>query len=65
MHLVFSLHDTAELEERISGAGFRDVAVRAGTSELRLPAPGELLWQHVRGTPLAALTLVADHAGGP
>ena len=55
VHLVFSLHDTAELEELISGAGFRDVAVRAGTSELRLPAPGEFLWQYVRGTSLAGV----------
>lgn len=50
---VFSLHDTAEIQKLIGGAGFRDVSVKADTKSLRLPPPKEFLWQYVRSTPLA------------
>jgi ubiquinone/menaquinone biosynthesis C-methylase UbiE len=50
---VFSLNDTAELQNLINGAGFRDVSVQAGTKLLRLPAPEKFLWQYVYCTPLA------------
>jgi len=51
---VFSLYDTTEIQNLISGAGFRDVSVQADTKSLRLPAPEEFLWQYVYSTPLAA-----------
>ena len=50
---VFSLHDTAELQNLINGAGFRDVSVQAGTKSLHLPEPEKFLWQYVHSTPLA------------
>ena len=60
---VFSLHDTAQLHDLISSAGFRDVSVRAGIRSLRLPPPEEFLWQYVQGTPLAgAVAQVNDEA---
>jgi SAM-dependent methyltransferase len=62
---VFSLHDTAELQNLISGAGFRNVSVQAGTESLRLPAPEEFLWQYVHSTPLAgAVALVNEERRG-
>ncbi|HXW08847.1 MAG TPA: methyltransferase domain-containing protein [Vicinamibacterales bacterium] len=57
---VFSLHDTAELQSLISGAGFREVATRAATRPLRLPAPPEFLWQYVHSTPLAGSVAQVD-----
>ena len=51
---VFSLHDTAEIQNLVSGAGFHDVSVQSATKSLRLPAPEEFLWQYVHSTPLAA-----------
>jgi len=53
MGQVFSLHDTAELQGLLDGAGFQDVSVQADTRSLRVPRPTEFLWQYVRGTPLA------------
>lgn len=50
---VFSLHDTAEIQNLIGGAGFRDVSVQTDTKSLLLPAPEEFLWQYVHSTPLA------------
>ncbi len=50
---VFSLHDTAEIQNLISGAGFHDVSVQSDTKSLRLPAPKGFLWQYVHSTPLA------------
>lgn len=60
MSQVFSLHDTAELEQLIDGAGFRDVSVQADTKSLRLPAPEEFLWQYVYCTPLAGAVAQVD-----
>lgn len=51
---VFSLHDTDEIQSLVRDAGFRDVSVQADTRSLRLPAPGDFLWQFVHSTPLAA-----------
>ncbi len=53
VNLVFSLHDTEELQNLVNGAGFRDVSVQADIKSLRLPAPEEFLWQYVHSTPLA------------
>jgi len=57
---VFSLHDTAQLQNLISGAGFRDVSLQADTKSLRLPPPEEFLWQYVHSTPLAAAVAQVD-----
>ena len=53
MRLVFSLHETGNLQRLMSDAGFREVAIRSDTKRLRLPAPKEFFWQYVRSTPLA------------
>ncbi|MDX1530717.1 MAG: hypothetical protein R3362_04255 [Rhodothermales bacterium] len=39
MDRVFSLHDTAEVEALVSGAGSRDVSVESDTQSLRIPPP--------------------------
>jgi hypothetical protein len=54
VHQVFSLHEATELKDLLSGAGFVDVAIRAGDEKLHLPAPEEFLWQYVHSTPLVA-----------
>ena len=51
---VFSLHDTAEIQNLITGPGFHDVSVQADAKRLSLPRPEEFLWQYVYSTPLAA-----------
>jgi ubiquinone/menaquinone biosynthesis C-methylase UbiE len=53
VNLVFSLHDTDEIQNLVSGTGFHDVSVQSDTRSLRLPAPEEFLWQYVNSTPLA------------
>lgn len=50
---VFSLHDTAEIQDLVNGAGFHDVSVQSDTKSLHLPAPEEFLWQYVHSTPIA------------
>jgi ubiquinone/menaquinone biosynthesis C-methylase UbiE len=57
---VFSLHDTAEIQDLVSGAGFHDVSVQSDTKSLRLPAPEEFLWQYVQSTPLAGAVAQVD-----
>jgi ubiquinone/menaquinone biosynthesis C-methylase UbiE len=57
---VFSLHDTAEIQNLISGAGFHDVSVQSDTKPLRLPAPEEFLWQYVHSTPLGGAVAQVD-----
>lgn len=51
---IFSLHDTAEIQDLLSEAGFRDVSVESDTRRLRLPAPEIFLWENVHSTPVAA-----------
>ena len=60
MDLVFSLHDTGELQHLISGAGFREVDIQSNTQTLRLPAPEKFLWQYVHSTPLANAVAQVD-----
>jgi ubiquinone/menaquinone biosynthesis C-methylase UbiE len=60
--LVFSLHDTGELQHLISGAGFHEVATQSDTRTLSLPAPEEFLWQYVQSTPLANAVEQVDDA---
>ena len=57
---VFSLHDTAEIQNLVGGAGFHDVSVQSATKPLRLPAPEEFLWQYVHSTPLAGAVAQVD-----
>jgi len=57
---VFSLHDTAEIENLMGGARFRDVSVQPASKSLRLPAPAEFLWQYVHSTPLADVVAHLD-----
>jgi ubiquinone/menaquinone biosynthesis C-methylase UbiE len=57
---VFSLHDTAEIQNLVSGAGFHDIAVQSDTKTLRLPAPEAFLWQYVHSTPLAGAVAQVD-----
>jgi ubiquinone/menaquinone biosynthesis C-methylase UbiE len=57
---VFSLHDTAEIQNLVSEAGFHDISVQSDTKSLRLPAPEEFLWQYVYSTPLAGVVTQVD-----
>ncbi len=57
---VFSLHDEAEIESLVSGAGFADIAVQSDTRSLRLPGPEEFLWQYVHSTPLGGVLAQSD-----
>ncbi len=57
---VFSLHNTAEVQDLVSGAGFHDVSVQSDTKPLRLPAPEVFLWQYVHSTPLAGAVAQVD-----
>jgi len=57
---VFSLHDAAEVEGLLTGAGLRDVSVESHNKQLRLPPPRDFLWQFVHSTPLAASVAGAE-----
>jgi ubiquinone/menaquinone biosynthesis C-methylase UbiE len=57
---VFSLHDTEEIKNLISGAGFHDVSVQSYIKPLHLPTPEEFLWQYVHSTPLAGAVAQVD-----
>ena len=57
---VFSLHDTAEIQNLFSGAGFHDVSVQSYIKPLHLPTPEEFLWQYVHSTPLAGAVAQVD-----
>jgi hypothetical protein len=58
--LVFSLHDTGELQHLLSDAGFREAAIHSDTKTLRLPTPEEFLWQYVQSSPLANAVAQVD-----
>ena len=60
---VFSLHDTAEIQNLASSAGFLDVSLRSDTKLLRRPAPEEFLWQYVYSTPLAGAVAQVNDEG--
>jgi ubiquinone/menaquinone biosynthesis C-methylase UbiE len=62
VHQVFSLHDAAELEDKIEGAGFARVEVNRDRVPLDLPPAAEFLWQYVTSTPLAASVAGATSA---
>lgn len=52
---VFSLHDTAEIQQLLTETGFRDIAVQANNKVLNLPPAKQFLWQYVHSTPLAGV----------
>lgn len=58
--LVFSLHEEDELRQLMSRAGFRQVAVRKATEELRVPPPRDFFWQYIHSTPLANAVAQVD-----
>lgn len=60
VHAVFSLHDGDEIRSLAEEAGFDDVEVRSEPVSLRLPAPGDFLWQYVHSTPMAAALADVD-----
>jgi ubiquinone/menaquinone biosynthesis C-methylase UbiE len=57
---VFSLYDTAEIQQLMSEAGFRDIAIQANNKVLALPPAKEFLWQYVHSTPLAGVVAKAE-----
>lgn len=57
---VFSLNETGVLERLMVDAGFRDVEVVVHDKDLKLPAPGEFLWQYIYSTPLAEVVEQVD-----
>jgi len=59
---VFSMHDTAEIEQLMSAAGLDAVDVQASSKTLRLPAPREFLWQYIWSTPLTSMVAPAGKA---
>lgn len=62
---VFSLHDTTEIQELLTVAGFHDVFVQADTKAQHLPAPAEFLWQYISSTPLwGAVARIDDEKRG-
>jgi hypothetical protein len=62
VQVVFSLHDGDELAGLLKSAGFRDIEVRTATKSLRLPEPGEFLWQYLYSTPLMPTVAKTDEA---
>ena len=60
VHLVFSLHDAGELRSLLEDAGFGDVDIQAASRTLRVPPPGDFLWQYVHSTPMAEAVAKLD-----
>jgi ubiquinone/menaquinone biosynthesis C-methylase UbiE len=57
---VFSLHDTQQLQDLITTAGFTDATAEPMPIALVLPPAPDFLWQYVHSTPLAAPLAEAD-----
>ena len=57
---VFSIHDTAEIQQLMNESGFKDVVTQAKQKNLSLPPPKAFLWQYIYSTPLAGLVAQAD-----
>lgn len=58
--VVFSLHETDQLEGLLEGAGLRDVTVTSRVKRLELPPPPDFLWQYIHSTPLGGVVAQAD-----
>ncbi|HVM40234.1 MAG TPA: methyltransferase domain-containing protein [Acidimicrobiia bacterium] len=54
VRVVFSMDDPQELEGLLKEAGFSDVTAGTVDVDLRLPAPGDFLWQYINLTPMGA-----------
>ena len=54
VQIVFSLHDTDDLEQLVTSAVFREVRANSELLRFPLPPPAKLLWGYVSSTPLAA-----------
>jgi ubiquinone/menaquinone biosynthesis C-methylase UbiE len=57
---IFSLHNSAELQQLVTEAGFDDTDVLEDSMTLPLPPAREFLWQYVQSTPLAAMMAQTD-----
>jgi ubiquinone/menaquinone biosynthesis C-methylase UbiE len=57
---IFSLHDTTEIQQLVSEAGFRDITIRTNEKTLDLPPGEKFLWQYVHSTPLAGIVPQQD-----
>lgn len=49
---VFSLHDTTEIRQLLTAAGFQEIEIEAEEKLLHLPAPKDFLWQYIHSTPM-------------
>lgn len=56
---AFSLGDAAQLQELLTGSGFREVVVHHVRMTLRLPAPEDFLLRHLSAVPAADLVAAA------
>ncbi len=59
---VFSMSDPAALATLLRDAGFRDVVAAERTTQFRLPAPAEFLWQYINLTPIGPAVAAAPEA---
>ena len=57
---VFSLHDTAEIQQLMNEAGFRDITFQVNDKMLILPPSKDFLWQYICSTPLAGMVMQTD-----
>jgi hypothetical protein len=57
---VFSLHDTAEIQQLMNEAGFRDITFRVNDKMLSLPPSKDFLWQYIYSTPLVGMVMQTD-----
>lgn len=58
VRMVFSLHDTEEIQTLFERSGFEEVKVRPYEKAVHLPAPEQFLWQYIECT---TLTAVMEH----
>src|SRR5215813_1109174 len=56
----FSLGGADDLRTLITGAGFRDLALRSASKALRFPSPEEFVRRYVAATPLSAMVTKAS-----
>lgn len=62
VRVVFSMHDRPTIAALLGSAGFEEVSVVEATTQLRLPAPAEFLWQYINLTPMAPFVQRASEA---
>ncbi len=55
VNVVFSVYDSDEVRDLLTGAGFQNVQVDRTKIRLRLPEAEAFLWQYIHSTPLAGL----------